>query len=83
MLSAPLRLARRLVGMAQGYGQRTGDGSTHRVLAVTQEELALMIGISRQTTNQILNELKSRRVLRLQRGALEILDLPALRALCG
>jgi CRP/FNR family cyclic AMP-dependent transcriptional regulator len=82
VLSAPLRLARRLVGMAQGYGQRTEDGSTQRVLAITQEELALMIGVSRQTTNQILNDLKERRVLRISRGELEILDLPALRALC-
>ena len=82
LLNAPLRLARRLVDMAQGYGQRTDDGSTRRVLAVTQEELALMIGVSRQTTNQILNGLKDRHILRIQRGALEILDLQALRALC-
>jgi CRP-like cAMP-binding protein len=82
VLSAPLRLARRLVGMAQGYGQRTEDGSTRRVLAITQEELALMIGVSRQTTNQILNALKGQRIIRIQRGALEILDLSALRALC-
>jgi len=82
VLSAPLRLARRLVGMAQGYGQRTEDGSTRRVLAITQEELALMIGVSRQTTNQILNALKGQRIVRIQRGALEILDLSALRALC-
>ena len=52
------------------------------MLAITQEELALMIGVSRQTTNQILNALKERRILRIQRGELEILDLPALRALC-
>lgn len=82
VLSAPLRLARRLVGMAQGYGQRTEDGSTQRVLAVTQEELTLMIGVSRQTTNQILNDLKGRHILRIQRGELEILDLAGLRALC-
>lgn len=82
VLSAPLRLARRLVDMAQGYGQRTDDGSTSRVLAITQEELALMVGVSRQTTNQILNELKDRHILRIQRGALEILDLQALRVLC-
>ncbi|PQA79442.1 Crp/Fnr family transcriptional regulator [Rhodoferax sp. TS-BS-61-7] len=82
VLSAPLRLARRLVGMAQGYGQRADDGSTRRVLAITQEELALMIGVSRQTTNQILNALKAQHIVRIQRGELEILDLPALRAQC-
>ena len=34
-------------------------GGTRRVLAVTQQELALMIGVSRQTTNQILKELEA------------------------
>jgi CRP-like cAMP-binding protein len=81
VLSAPLRLARRLVGMAEGYGIQTGRGGTRRVLAVTQQELALMIGVSRQTTNQILKELEAQGILRVQRGGMEILDLTKLRAL--
>jgi len=51
-------------------------------VAITQEQLALMIGISRQTTNQILNDLKARDLIRVQRGSLEIVDLAALRGLC-
>lgn len=82
VLSAPLRLARRLVGMAEGYGVQTGRGGTRRVLAVTQQELALMIGVSRQTTNQILKGMEAQGILRVQRGGMEIVDLPALRALC-
>lgn len=81
VLSAPLRLARRLVGMAEGYGVQTGRGGTRRVLAVTQQELALMIGVSRQTTNQILKELEAQGIVAVQRGGVEILDLPELRAL--
>ncbi|MFN7641053.1 MAG: Crp/Fnr family transcriptional regulator [bacterium] len=54
VLSAPLRLARRLVAMAEGYGAQGNKRGTRRVLAVTQQELALMIGVSRQTTNEIL-----------------------------
>ena len=80
VLSAPLRLARRLVGMAEGYGVQATGGGTRRVLAVTQQELALMIGVSRQTTNQILKELEAQGILRVQRGGVDILDLPALRA---
>ena len=83
VLPAPQRLARRLLTMAQGYGQATGNDRSLRVLAVTQEQLALMIGVSRQTTNQILGELKSRGVLHVQRGSIELLDLQALRAECG
>jgi len=48
---------------------------------VTQQELALMIGVSRQTTNQILKELEAQGILRVQRGGMEILDLSGLRAL--
>lgn len=81
VLSAPLRLARRLVGMAEGYGVQTGRGGTRRVLAVTQQELALMIGVSRQTTNEILKKLEAQGILRVQRGGMEILDLSGLRAL--
>jgi CRP/FNR family transcriptional regulator, cyclic AMP receptor protein len=83
VLNAPQRLTRRLIGMAEGYGQRMDDGSTRRVLAITQEELALIIGASRQTTNQILKEAEARGILRVQRGGMEILDLAALRALCA
>lgn len=81
LLNAPQRLARRLIGMAESYGQRMDEGSTRRVLAITQEELALMIGASRQTTNQILKDMAQQGILRVQRGGMEILDLPGLRAL--
>jgi CRP-like cAMP-binding protein len=41
-----------------------------------------MIGVSRQTTNQILRDFKARGVLQAQRGSIELLDLQALRAEC-
>jgi len=68
--------------MALSYGQATESDRTLRVLAVTQEQLALMIGVSRQTTNQILRDFKARGVLQVQRGYIELLDLQALRAEC-
>jgi len=49
------------------------------MLAVTQQELALMIGVSRQTTNQILKELEARGILRVQRGCVEVLKLVELK----
>ena len=82
VLSAPVRLARRLVLMAQGYGQVQTQGITRRTLALTQEQLSLMLGITRQTTNGILNDLKERGIIDVQRGQLEILDLPAVQGLC-
>lgn len=82
LLPAPQRLARRLVLMAEGYGQVKGSAGTRRTIALSQEELSLMLAISRQTTNQILQDLQARGLLRVQRGTLEIVDLPGLRA-CG
>lgn len=77
------RLARRLMLMAGGYGLRRegAPGMHRRSMAVSQEQLARMLSVTRQTINQNLKELESRGVLRLTRGGLEILDLPGLRAL--
>ncbi|GAA4420603.1 Crp/Fnr family transcriptional regulator [Acidovorax lacteus] len=80
LLPAPQRLARRLVWMAEGYGQWNDAGLSRRQLSLSQEQLALMLAISRQTTNQILKDLEARGLLRVQRGVIEILDLPGLRA---
>ncbi len=83
LLPAPQRLARRLVLMAEGYGQWAGEGRSRRLLALSQEQLALMLALSRQTTNQLLRDLQSRGLLRMHRGGIEILDLPGLRAACA
>jgi len=75
LLPAAPRLARRLLMMAEGYGE-TGP---RRVLHLAQEQLALMLGLSRQTTNQILKDLEARQLVRVQRGEVEIMDLAGLR----
>jgi CRP-like cAMP-binding protein len=69
--------------MAEGYGQWVGEGRSRRLLALSQEQLALMLALSRQTTNQLLRDLQSRGLLRMHRGGIEILDLPGLRAACA
>ena len=50
---------------------------------MSQEQLSMMVAVSRQTVNQNLKDLESRGVLRLNRGGLEILDLAALQLLAG
>ena len=77
LLPAAPRLARRLLQMAEGYGE---NRNPRHVLQLPQEQLALMLAISRQTTNQILQELQAQGILRLTYGEIEILDLPGLRA---
>lgn len=72
LLPAAPRMARRLLLIAENYG----EGEPRRVIHLAQEQLA----ISRQTTNQILQKLQVQGSVRLTYGEIEILDLPGLRA---
>ncbi len=76
LLAAAPRLAHRLLLIARGYGEVDG---ARRVIRLGQEQLAMMLSLSRQTTNQILKELEQRGVLRLSYGEIEIIDLAGLR----
>jgi len=79
LLSASARLARRLVTMAEGYGD--WKDRNRRLLHVPQEQLALMLSLSRQTVNQILKQFEARQAIALVRGGIEILDIGKLRQL--
>lgn len=79
LLPAAQRLARRLLMMAEGYGET----APRQVLHLAQEQLALLLGLSRQTTNQILKELQARGALRLTYGEIEVIDLAVLRQAAG
>lgn len=75
LLPAAPRLARRLLLIAKNYG----ESEPRRVLHLAQEQLALMLSLSRQTTNQILKELQAQGVVHLNYGEIEILDFERLR----
>ncbi|WP_370264367.1 Crp/Fnr family transcriptional regulator [Limnobacter sp.] len=80
LLPTPMRLARRLLQMAEGYGMRTDNSVSARTLHVSQEKLSAMLAISRQTVNQMLKEMEQEGLLKLGRGSIEILDLDGLKA---
>ncbi|MGQ7960399.1 Crp/Fnr family transcriptional regulator [Pseudomonas sp. SP16.1] len=79
LLPAAPRLARRLLLIAENYG----EGEPRRVIQLAQEQLALMLAVSRQTTNQILKELQAQGIVRLSYGEIEVLDLERLRRAAG
>lgn len=81
LMPAPMRLAQRLAMIAEGYGE--GGAAGRPLIRIPQDQLALMVALSRQTTNQILRDLAAQGILRLQRGGIEIVDLAALRACAG
>ncbi len=74
-----VRVARRLASIAEGYGD--WHARTSRLVEVTQEQLANMLALSRQTANQQLKELEGRGLIRVTYGEIEVLDLAGLRAL--
>jgi CRP-like cAMP-binding protein len=78
LLPIAARLTRRLVLIAEGYGEWTQG--TWREVGVSQETLATMLSTSRQTVNQVLKSLESKGWVRLAYGRVEILDLKELRS---
>ena len=49
------------------------------ILRITQQELAYLVGLSRQRVNEALAELEAQRTIRVEYGGLRVLDLAALR----
>ncbi|MCA8221948.1 Crp/Fnr family transcriptional regulator [Burkholderia sp. BC1] len=80
VMSAAQRLAARLLMIADGYGGISA-GRTH--VRLSQEKLAAMLSLTRQTTNQLLNALQADGVVRLHVGEIEIVDVDALRRASG
>lgn len=81
LLPASNRLTRRLIMMAESYGE---SGSINRsFIKIQQEQLGSMLSISRQTTNQILKDLESKKLIQLAYGGIEVPDLAQLKAFAG
>ncbi len=80
--SLPLRarLAKQLVHLVRSYGVPSlVDGSQMRIgLHLAQEELALLLGASRQRVNQELKTMERESVIRIEQGGLVVLDRTAL-----
>ena len=50
------------------------------VLRITQQELAYLVGLSRQRVNEALTTLEAQGTIRVEYGGLRVLNLPALRS---
>lgn len=78
----PGRVAKALLDLARRFGVETEDGLrvTHDL---TQEELAQLVGASRETVNKALADFASRGFLRLEGRAVVILDIDRLQRRAG
>ena len=75
MTNPELRLARHLAALFNPV-LFSGVGE---VLRITQQELAYLVGLSRQRVNEALKVLEARQLIRVEYGGLRILDLQGLR----
>ena len=74
----PGRVAKALLDLSERFGRPTDDGL--RVAHdLTQEELAQLVGASRETVNKALADFASRGWLRLEARAVVLLDVDRLR----
>jgi CRP/FNR family transcriptional regulator/CRP/FNR family cyclic AMP-dependent transcriptional regulator len=73
------RLAARLARMAEEQGV-PGDGGEIRIAGpITQGDLAAMVGSTRQSVNKLLGYFADDGLIRLDRDALVVVDLPGLQ----
>jgi CRP-like cAMP-binding protein len=73
------RLAKKLLTLMVAHGRRTARGIALDV-HLTQQDLASMIGATRESVNKQLGAFRDRGVLAVDRQRITILDLDALRA---
>jgi len=74
----PGRVAKALLSLAERFGETDGDGvRVHHDL--TQEELAQLVGASRETVNKALSDFASRGWLRVDARAVVLMDVERLR----
>jgi CRP-like cAMP-binding protein len=74
----PGRVAKQLLELAKRFGDKRDDG-IHVHHDLTQEELAQLVGASRETVNKALADFASRGWLRLEARAVVLLDVDRLR----
>jgi CRP-like cAMP-binding protein len=73
----PGRIAKALIDLAERFGDAR-DGAVHVMHGLTQEELAQLIGASRETVNKALGEFVARGWVRLEGRGVYILDVEQL-----
>jgi CRP/FNR family transcriptional regulator, cyclic AMP receptor protein len=81
-LRADQRVAKRLVDLAELYGAERADGTIVDI-PLRQEDLASMAGITRPTTNRVLQQLSSAGLISVGRARTTVLDLAALQLWLG
>lgn len=79
--SAPQRVVRTLLDLADQHGVGSGDGATRIDLHLTQDDLASLAGTTRETVNRVLGGLREQGLIQVERARVSVLNLPQLERL--
>ena len=77
--SASEKLARFFLGWSANHAH----GQNHLRIALTQEEIGEMIGVSRETVTRLLTAFRKRHLLTVQGATVNICNRAALQAMAG
>jgi CRP/FNR family cyclic AMP-dependent transcriptional regulator len=78
----PVRLAKRLIGLADADGSKTGEG-VRISMKLSQQDLANLVGTSRESVNKQLRLWEEDGWIRMDRGAIVLLRREELQELAG
>jgi CRP-like cAMP-binding protein len=78
-LNVESRFAKRLLGFARQYGEPQPDGILIR-LKLSQQEIAALIGVTRESVNKQLSAWQERGWVKVSRGAILVTDIEALES---
>ena len=74
-MSMPARIAAALLQLSTGVNV----AEQSNVITITQQDLANFVGTTREWVNRVLKDFAKQRWIKLSRGTIHILDLPALQ----
>jgi len=77
VLDAPGRVAKALLDLARRFGEER-DGAIHVAHELTQEELAQLVGTSRETVNKSLADFAARGWIKVALRGVDLLDIDRL-----
>ncbi len=72
------RLSKRILDLAERYGQPLESGGTKINMRLRQQDLADMVGATRESVNKMLKTYKLKGLIQVEKGYVSILDQEAL-----
>jgi CRP-like cAMP-binding protein len=81
-LNLPSRLAKKLLALAEAYGQES-EGGIRIDLEISQEELGNFVGTTRESINKQMKQWRDEGIARMEKGRITILNLRRIEALAG